>query len=196
MRPMLRVGNIAMSLVLLAIAACGFIPKTRSWTEDVQLDDGSVITIERYVRFKTSNSWAGDVPRAEDRRATLRFTGALADLPAWDVPLMPMVLYRDAPTKEWVIVARTNRCEIWIARGSPFPPYWEYHLVAGHWRPRPLSEASKGRPANLLIEYRRENLPRHITVEYKKASFADRGLSEAYRRIVPDIRRHCMVNAE
>ena len=191
-------GIIATVLVLLMlmIAACGFLSESRSWTEDVQLDDGSMIVIKRYVRFETSNSWAGDVPVSSDRRATLRFTGDLSDLPTWDVPLIPMVLYQDASTKEWIIVARSNRCEVWIARGTPFPPYWEYHLTAGQWRQRALSDTSKGRPTNLLIDYLRENLPQHISVEHKKASFVDSNFTEAYRRVVPDIRRHCMVNAK
>ena len=90
-------------LVLVVIAACGFLDEANHWTEDVQLDDGSVITIERHVRFATSNSWAGDVPAAHDRRATLRFTEALSDLPKWDVPLTPMVLYQDGSTKEWAL---------------------------------------------------------------------------------------------
>lgn len=188
--------SVAMGLVLMTVAACGFFAERRSWTEDVQLDDGSTIVIKRYVKFETSNSWAGDAPGSEDQRATLRFTGALADLPAWDIPLMPMVLYQDVSTKEWVIVARTNNCDVWIARGKPFPPYWEYHLAAGQWRQRPLSDTSKGRPTNLLIDYRRENLPRHISVDYKKASFVDSNFTEAYRRVVPEVRRHCMSSAK
>lgn len=79
---------------------------------------------------------------------------------------------------------------------KPFPPYWEYHLVAGHWRQRPLSEASKGRPTNLLIDYRRGDLPPHITVEHKKATFIDSNYTEAYRRVVPDVRRYCMASAK
>lgn len=136
---------IPIALVLLVTAACGFLDESNRWTEDVRPDDGSVITIKRYVRFETSNSWAGDVPAAHDRRATLRFTEALSDLPEWDVPLMPMVLYQDGPTKEWVIVARTNSCERWLARGGPFPPYWEYRLRGDQWRRVPLSDTSKGR---------------------------------------------------
>jgi hypothetical protein len=183
-------------LVLVVIAACGFLDETNHWTEDVQLDDGSVITIKRHVRIATSNSWAGDVPAAHDRRATLRFTEELSDLPKWDVPLTPMVLYQDGPTKEWVIVARTNSCDVWIARGKPFPPYWEYRLTEGQWRRVPLSETSKGRWANLLIQTRLKNLPRHVSVDYKKPSLADRTLIEEYRRVVPDIRRHCMSTAK
>ncbi len=187
---------IPIALVLLVTAACGFLDESNRWTEDVRLDDGSVITIERHVRFATSNSWAGDVPAAHDRRATLRFTEALSDLPEWDVPLTPMVLYQDAMTKEWVIVARTNSCEVWIARGKPFPPYWEYRLSGRQWRRVPVSEASKGRWANLLIQTRLENLPRHISVDYKKPELAERALMERYRRVVPDIRRECMISAK
>ena len=196
MRVLALIRTIATGLALLAIAACGFLGESRSWTESVQLDDGSVIAIKRYVRFETSNSLAGDVPRAEDRRSTLRFLGTLSDLPDWDVPLIPMVLYQDGATKEWVIVARTNRCEVWIARGAPFPPYWEYHLAAGQWRQRPLSEASKGRWANLLIDYRIEGLPPHISTDFKKPMLSDRSYIEYYRRVVPDIRRLCMVSAK
>jgi hypothetical protein len=187
---------IPMVLLLLVIGACGFLDETNRWTEDVQLDDGSVITIKRYVRFATSNSWAGDVPAAHDRRATLRFTEALSDLPEWDVPLTPMVLYQDSPTKEWVIVARTNSCEVWIARGRPFPPYWEYRLTGGQWRRVPLSETSKGRWANLLIETRLESVPAHVSVDYKKPELTNRSLVERYRRVVPDIRSVCMIRAE
>jgi hypothetical protein len=189
---MRQVQSVVTAWVLLAIAACGFLGETRSWTEDVQLDDGSVITIKRHVKFATSNSWAGDVPRAEERRGTLSFTGTLSALPTWDVPLTPMVLYQDAAAKEWVIVARTNRCEVWRARGKPFPPYWEYYLAEGGWRQRPLSEASKGRPANLLIQYRRKDLPGHISIEYKRPELTDRTLVEDYRRVVPDLDRYCM----
>lgn len=50
---------------------------------------------------------------------------------------------------------------------KPFPPYWEYHLVAGD-----------------------------ITVEHKKATFIDFNYTEAYRRVVPDVRRYCMASAK
>lgn len=196
MKPVLLARSIAMGVLLLAVASCGFFAKTRSWTEDVQLDDGSVIVIERYVKFETSNSWAGDAPGALDRRATLRFTEALSDLPTWDVALTPMVLYRAASTGEWVIVATTDNCDVWFARGKPFPPYWEYHVDARQWRQRPLSAASEDRPANLFIDYRLENLPRHVSVAYKQPSLTDRNVMEQYRRVVPGIRQYCMATAK
>lgn len=189
-------ARLLLGLLLLAIASCGFLAEQRSWTEDVQLDDGSVIVIKRYVKFETSNSWAGDAFSAKERRATLRFTEALSDLPTWDVPLMPMVLYRDASTKEWVIVATTDNCDVYFARGKPFPPYWEYRLDAGQWRRQLLSDASKGRSANLFIDYRLDDLPRHINVVYKKPGLTDRTVMEQFRRVVPGIRRYCMATAK
>jgi hypothetical protein len=153
-----------------------------------------MITIERYVRFKIENTWAGDVPSAIDQRASLSFTGDLEDLPTWSVALAPQVLYRDAQTNEWVIVASSDRCEAWYARGKPFPPYWEYRLVGQRWVERPLSESSMGLASNLFLDYRRKALPPYITLDAKKAM--DEPLHERYHRIVPDIRRHCMVNAK
>lgn len=66
MKTMFLIRTIAMGLVLLVIAACGFLGERRSWTENVQLDDGSVITVKRYVRFEESNSWAGDAYSATE----------------------------------------------------------------------------------------------------------------------------------
>jgi hypothetical protein len=186
---------IAAVVVVAALVAYAFWPNTRSWTEDVQLDDGTVIQIERTVTFETSNSWAGDAPVAIDKRVTLRLTGALADLPAWRVRLIPMVLYQDAQTKEWVIVAETNLCDVWYARGQPFPPYWEYRLTRGQWRAQPLSENSKGRAANLLVTYRSPSLPSHVSLEFKKSISARFKSDDPFMRVVPDIRRFCMATA-
>lgn len=187
--------NIAIALIV-AVAAYALWPNTRFWTEEVLLDDGTRINVERSVSFKTSNSWSGDAPSVVDKRVTLRFTGALAGLPPWRVPLMPMVLYQDRQTQQWVIVARTNRCDVWEARGKPFPPYWEYRLTNGQWLEQSLSESSKGRSANMLMVYRRPSLPSHVGIELKKSLSAGFKPDDPYMRVVPDIRRYCMVSAK
>jgi hypothetical protein len=123
---------------------------TRYWTEDVLLDDGSMLVIKRTVKFTESNSWSGDVYNSTERASTLTFTGALASLPPWSVPLRPMVLYRDATKgNQWVIVATTTTCDVWNARGEPRPPYWEFRLGAQGWQEVPLSPSSYGRQTNL-----------------------------------------------
>lgn len=80
------------TLGALGLVACGG-PTTRHWTEDVLLDDGSTVVVERSVAFN-----------AVETEATLAFTGKESGLPVWSAPLMALLLYRDPATQEWVIV--------------------------------------------------------------------------------------------
>lgn len=184
--------------VLATVSGCGFLfgDQERSWSEDVELDDGSVITIQRYVKFEESNSWSGDAYNATETRATLAFTGKLASLPTWEVALMPLVLYRDTATSEWVLVAKTSSCDVWDARGQPFPPYWEYRLDGNVWRERPLSSNSKGRATNLFINYTAEKVNRHIDIQLKKRLMGSPTQDDTYSRVNPDTTRYCMVSAK
>jgi hypothetical protein len=144
-------------------AAAGHIEHT--WTEDVQLDDGAVIVIERQVELMTTGALGGGAGNAVETRSVL----AIRDkpVPAWEVPLMPLVLYQDAAAKEWVIVATSHSCETWHRRGSPPGMYWEFRSNGSWWRPVPLSESSIGRKSNLLFLYAVKDLPQHITVAEK-----------------------------
>lgn len=183
-------------VVLATVSGCGFLfgDQERSWSEDVELDDASVIRIDRYVKFEESNSWSGDAYSATETRATLSFTGNLADLPAWDVPLMPLVLYRDVATGEWVIVATSTRCEVWVARGKPNPPYWEFRLGSDGWREQALSNASLNRQGNLFIRYSTKLDKKHFAPEDKRQLAADARVGDKYRRIQPAINpRYCIV---
>jgi hypothetical protein len=182
------------TLLLLGVGACGWLTGShqRSWSEDVQLDDGSVITIDRFVSFDSSDALGGGAYSATETKATLAFTGNLASLPTWDVPLMPLVLYRDSATKEWVIVATSTRCEIWAQRGKPNPPYWEYRLTSAGWQDHPLSESSTNRSSNLFIRYSKKLERKHFAVEEKKRIASDLTVDDMYRLVGPAIAHFCM----
>lgn len=139
-------------------------PKHRSWTEEVLLEDGSTIVVKRSVTFSESNSWSGDAYNATELSATIAFTGDLQNLPVWNVPLMPLVLYRDTAAQgQWALVASTTTCDVWSTHGEPRPPYWEFRLGKAGWREVPLSAASLGRPTNLYLPYNALKA-RHVTV--------------------------------
>jgi hypothetical protein len=181
------------TLLLLGVGACGWLTGShqRSWSEDVQLDDGSVITIDRFVSFDSSDALGGGAYSATETKATLAFKGNLANLPTWDVPLMPLVLYRDSATNEWVIVANSTRCEVWDARGQPNPPYWEYRLNPAGWREHSLSASSLNRNSNLFIRYSKKVERKHLTVEDKRKADADLTVDDKYRRVVPWEESYC-----
>jgi hypothetical protein len=155
-----------MSLVLLT--ACGLLDSgNRIWSEEVELEDGSIITIDRHVEQLMSDAIGGGAFSATETKSILSFRAELAALPSWDVALMPLLLYRDPATSEWVIVATTTSCEIWNARGSPEARYWEFRLRGSEWVEVPNSESSFERKTNLLFEYTQPLPSEHITLATK-----------------------------
>jgi hypothetical protein len=161
-------------------------PETRAWTEDVLLDGGKTIQVKRTVTFNETNSMSGDAYNAVESDATLAFTGELSQLPIWRQPLMALVLYQDKSTEEWVIVAKTSSCHIWDTRGKPKPPYWEFRSTNRGWLENPLSQASVGRPANLLRRYQKELQTTHITVATRRQLESSSSMARSYREIWGD----------
>lgn len=181
---------IASAAIVFVLAGCGPRPVTRAWTEDVLLDDGSTIRVERTVIFLETNSLSGDAYNATETDAAIAFTGDHANLPAWRQALMALLLYRDQTTNELVIVATTTTCRIWQLRGQPNPIYWEFRLRDQEWQETPLSEASFGRPTNLLHRYQAELGTPHIAVAERQRleSRSDR----MFKAIVRDADPNCM----
>jgi len=181
------------------LGACGFggppKPVERAWTEDVLLNDGTTIQVSRAVKLDITKSWSGDAYNAVEREATLSFLGPLRKLPEWRAPYipatagvigMPLVLYRDQTTGEWVLVVTTTSCDVWRAGGKPKPPYWEYRLRGPKWQLGSLSQASIGRRANLFHRYNHKLKSDHITVEDRRRLEDDPMMSREYREILGD----------
>jgi len=153
-------------LTPVSLVGCGG-AATRNWTEDVALDNGSIIVIEREMQFTESNSLSGDTYSSDILKSQVAFRGNLSALPAWDVPLLPLLIYRDLDTNEWVIVAGTNSCDVWADRGSPPHGYWEFRLRANKWVQVPISQHSDNRRTNLLVVFEPALSTRHITIAEK-----------------------------
>lgn len=181
-------------LSLVALSGCNIgtpQPVTRAWTEDVLLDDGSTIQVRRTVTFDESDSWSGDAYNAVEKDATIMFTGALSRLPPWRQPLMALLLYRDATSDEWVIVATTTSCDVWRQRGKPAPLYWEFRLHQQGWREVPLAKGSHGRHANLLHRYQQDLRTDHITAVDRQQRESSPTMGNEFREIVSHQEIHC-----
>jgi hypothetical protein len=177
-------------VMCLALTLCGcdlFGPARKIWTEDILLDDGSTIVVKRSVTFNESAAWGGGSYNAVETAATLTFTGELAKLPSWNVPLRPMVLYRDKTAgDQWVIVAYSTSCEVWSARGEPVPPYWEYRLTEAGWKEVPLSKSSMGRTGNVFTGYSGLKT-KHVSVRDQQEYLKTPGLGKKYMSVNKDI---------
>ena len=182
-------------VLILATTACSRLavgPAHREWTEDVLLEDGKTIIVKRVVEFNETNSLSGDSYNAVETDASISFTGMLNDLPPWRQPLMALLLYLDGSTNEWVVVATTTSCEIWLVRGKPRPLYWEFRLRDGEWRDVPLSSSSIGRPVNLLHRYQNKLEKTHITIDDRKRLESNSTILRSFRSIVTDEKVNCM----
>lgn len=185
---------LCLSLFIAALGGCGFYgDKQRAWTEDVALDDGTRLQIERHVKFTDHNSLAQDSYGAVETEATLHFLDDYSTLPVWSAPLIPLVLYRSPATHEWVIVATTSMCEVWRKRGRPIPAYWEYRTSGDQWWATVFSAESIGRKANLFFNYH-EGLPaQHLTMEQKRRDWADGAIAKKYLQVLsaPEMSTYC-----
>ncbi|MDY0745769.1 hypothetical protein SNE35_14715 [Paucibacter sp. R3-3] len=142
-------GLVAIFLSLV-LAACG--DKTYAWREQVLLQDGTRVLVDRTARF--SENWvAGGGGGSVNKGMTLRVVqGPTLTLPpVWDDRFVPIVLELDASTGEWVIVATFFHCDSWYELGRPPLPYAEYRYRDGRWTRQALLKHWVGHSANVLV---------------------------------------------
>jgi hypothetical protein len=174
-------------LVAITVAGCsGSSREERSWTEEVQLEDGSTVGIERYVAFDATNAMGGGAYNAVEAKATLKFTGELASLPAWDFPRAALVLYRSSDTGNWVVISNTSSCQVWQREGKPRPPYWQSELIDGKWKHVELSPESIGKKTNLFYSYWEDDFPEHVTPSITNSRQSDPTIAQMYRYVLAD----------
>ena len=181
---------VAVAMTIVGVGCDLLSGSDRTWSEEVALDDGSVITIDRHVEQLMSHSLGGGAFSATETASTLTFRGDLAAIPRWDLPLMPLLLYLDPESAEWVIVATTTTCDVWYARGMPEPFYWEFRFRGTEWVEVPLAETSYGRKTNLLFEYTEPLPAKHITLA-TKTQLQSRNQSQRFRVVERGVARLC-----
>lgn len=122
-----------------------------TWHEEVQLQTGEVIVIQRTAKF-SGNPMPGGGGESSNKEMTIEFKSpGQPDNPArWRGLHVPMILDRDPDTHEWVIVAASYQCESWIDRGSPPSPYVTYRYREGKWMEHTLDSKWIGRDANVI----------------------------------------------
>jgi len=136
-----------------------------------------MIRVEREVELRQTGG-AGGPGSSYELRSMIRFPHEML-LPDWEIPLRALVLYRDADTQEWAIVASPSICPLWEERGSPPGGYFEFRSKGSWWAPVPLAETSHGRKTNLLVAYDGRELPAHVTLDDKKQHQSS-GLSDEH----------------
>jgi hypothetical protein len=177
-------------VTLLVFRKCSGVVE-RDWSEEVALDDGRIVAIDRYVKFSTSNSLAGDAFSSKDLESELSFRGQLSSLTSWNFSFVPLVLYQDRPSGEWVIVASTSNCDTLRENGNPQLPYWEFRLKGNKWSRAELSPTSMGRKTNLFFDYEPSLPVRKITPVIKEYQISIHHYGTDYLSIDPKADSNC-----
>lgn len=151
-------------LSALLLAACS--DSDLTWTEDVKLPDGRVITLKRWVEFKGGSSHLGD-PSTESRQSLEFKHPDTGEVVKWrnQMPQGPfrIDLSSSAPASfdtgpDNMAPGRLKTVAVWLEDGKPRllgepmyggdlarfyypnPPYLLYEYSAGQWRNKPLAE--------------------------------------------------------
>lgn len=124
------------------------------WTESVTLASGETVRIQRHVDMWHHRALGGGFSSAPQHKTSsieLAEGGDAASI--WDAPMVPIVLDKDPATNEWIVVAGSDGCDIWVRNGRPRPPYWAFRLRDGKWYRDAIPKSFLERPANLFVEF-------------------------------------------
>jgi len=165
-------------LLVCAALLAGCVRSDLTWTEDVRLPDGRVITLKRWVEFKGGSSHLGD-PSTESRQSLEFKHPDTGEIVKWhnQMPQGPfrMDLASSTPASfdtgpDSMAPGLLKTVAIWLDHGKPRllgepmyggdldrfycpnPPYLLYEYTAGKWRNKPLAEIGIQRiRANLTV---------------------------------------------
>lgn len=146
------------------------------WVEQVRLDDGTVISIDR----EASYTYLPKVLLAESSGLTniklsinIPTTIFASAPPTWEFNAIPLLLDYDKQKNTWFIVATGMYCNSWESAG--YPPYrqWQYELKDNKWIVVPLDQKLLGRTTNIYLDFMGydNELPKLVTLDYKDQYF-------------------------
>jgi hypothetical protein len=163
-------------LLAIVLAACGSSDLT--WTEDVKLPDGRVVTLKRWVEFKGAYAM-GDTPNESKQRLEFKHP-VTGETVKWENVedtgmLRTIALLLDNGTP--MLLTEPNLGQDFHQFKCPNPPYLLFEYVAGQWRNRPLAQipvknlrsnvTSRPKQEREAIEFNK----RHLTVEKTRDSY-------------------------
>lgn len=158
-------------LCLALFAGCDGSGKDKSsWEEEVQLENGQVIWIQRIVESVThSAEWSGGgggrVDYLQNTIIIPQDNPVAPAPPVWTAKTdVPMLLDYDEEKQTWFIVTTFFMCGDWVNWGKPVLPYRQYEVRNGKWVLVPLDEKLIGRQANLLAGIMNSKIKR-VTIE-------------------------------
>jgi hypothetical protein len=188
---------IAVSLLMPSVfIGCGNSPSRAdlSWIEPVQLASGEELKVRRHVIVRQERAFGGGFASAAVYdTSTVSLDPSIPQFPVWNAPIVPIYLDKDPGTAEWIIIASSDSCDIWLRNGRPRPPYWAFRLRDGAWLRDAIPKEFIGRKANLFVGLQVTDDSEELSGELRtnKAEFAAKRKSAPQYKAVfsnfPDI---------
>lgn len=184
--PLARVKHrLVVAGLLIASAACGVPPpEIRTWTEEVQLSDGRVATVERQERYHTTQEFGGlgELHTDGSRLSLLLPDGT--KLPPLEVGEMPLV-FDTEPGGTFFAITIVDYCTRAKELGlDTRTPYFEYRLAGPAWTRAPVSDGKVGWKTNLLIHRSAARDDKSISLQDKAKADASPGTGLEYRAVL------------
>jgi hypothetical protein len=156
-------------LGIFAVLGSGCTPygdRTLHWDEAVTLASGEIVHIKRTQRIRTELN-AGGPSGNLALNAKLQSAEDPPAFPAWEAPMLPILLDRDPDTSEWILIATMSMCEFWNRNQEPEPPYWAFRARHGRWYRTDVPPSYWNRPANLFAALMARDTGRSIEQSYR-----------------------------
>ena len=184
-----RRTTLAAIVFALLLNGCG--KSSISWTEEVQINGGEVITVKRTAKAKDFGQ-IGGTGGWENEGMTVEIIAPIRpSYPGlWSAKFVPLVFDSDPETNEWFMVATFYSCTSWYDLGRPKLPYTEFRFKNGQWVQQVLSEKFIGREGNMLTTVRSSGEPNH-TLASKRILNGNTKIAPKYLRIVPQWETAC-----
>lgn len=121
------------------------------WTEEVLLNDGRMIIVERRERMHAYREAGYSEVRVEKSTLVIAPPGEAA-LPALEVKERPIVLGFDEARQQWFVITNLGLCDVARSLGLGDRPYFEYRYSQGKWHQGHVGDDRVGLSANLLLD--------------------------------------------
>lgn len=195
-QPGVSIKNIAVLLlgtIGLAVAAwaVNVATLTTRWREDVQLSDGSTLTVARSIKHRRGGELGlGTVKWALEERLSFRDLATGRTI-VWQAPHRIAARVDRVDGSYWVVGHLTTRC---LAEHAREPVWVAYQYASGKWHPVDASRAPPFIKPNLLLDsynYSDTSRLQHVTLNDKNEFDSSSTTDAIYRSIDLILMQRC-----
>lgn len=179
-----RIRSMALGLMMVVmplVGGCGD-NNMLTWTEDVKLLDGRVITVTQKRQYESvyTGSNHGTLPR--EFWLTFKLPEFGGEEITWHENLLPQVL--NVYQGKLYVVGAVDTQVAFIRYGKPFPEYVAYRYEAGQWKRIPFNEIPVAiYDTNMWIDNEPENSARHVSLSDKLTEMKDDSIRDHYKKL-------------